>query len=1121
MSQPDPPVPVTLRLLGLAAWRVGAGAWQPLSRKDAALLARLALQGPQSRSAMAAWLWPGVPLPRAHANLRQRLFRQRRHAAALVEEEGAGLRLRGHVQCDVHGADDTDAASLATPLLAGLPDAEDEVQHWLDQARQQWAARRLDLLAGRAAQQQGRGELAAALASTEALLALDPLLEHGWRRLMRLHHARGDRAAAVAAFERCERVLRDELSLKPAPETVALLAEVEALAGTAPPPRWPLPPSLLRPPRLVARQADLTRLSAAWQAGQSFVVVGEPGLGKSRLLAEFAALRPAVLLVAARPGDESVPYGALLRLLRRMALAASDTQALWPAGASRNELARLLPELGPAPQAPGLQGLLRAALDELFDRAPGVGIEGVLFDDLQHADAASRHALLHAAAATAALRWGFASRAVQAPPAWPDRAQVLTLRPLGARDVAHLLATLDLPGLDRQTLAPRLASHCGGNPLFVLETLKHLLLEPAAAAQARLPLPASVHSIMAERLARLSAPALALARLAAVAGADFHPEIAADVLATPIMGLADAWQELLAAQVLHDNGFAHESLLDAVLQGLPQALQRPLHERVAHSLRQRGAPAAALARHFAAAGLWAAAADSAVQAAADARRLGRNAEQLAHLHEAAAAHDAAGQAAAAFAARVAALAPRLAAQGLQATLDEAAALQPQAGSPAQRVALHLARAEAAVGDYRAEVVLPAAAAALAEAVPGSHEELRARLLQAAGQALHGHGAEAVQALEGLRPRIHSAADPLQAATLWSHCALVEHAAGRMAACVQALQQQLRLAQAAGDAAVEVQARSSLSALHTTAGDAAKGIAQAQEAGALHRRMGEPHAALLADANLAIGLIGCDRLGPALQVLQAAAPALRSAGDLERIAQELQAEVWLRVGRPGPALRLLGPPPPAHTPLVRQLNWRLLQATAVQLQGDGRHATLLWHELRARLPPGQSAGVRLRAAVLSSVVLPAQEARAELSKWVAVAEQAGMPAGAGQARLRRAAFAWRSGDLPEALADVRWLLAQRARLQHLYLPTAELLALACAVLDEAAQTAPARAEAAALRAEARAWFVTQVQPELPRGCEASWCAHPAHRGLFGGAACDAGVPDGPRFSAATPPGADVG
>jgi DNA-binding SARP family transcriptional activator len=218
LSQPDPPVPVTLRLLGLAAWRVGAGAWQPLSRKDAALLARLALQGPQSRSAMAAWLWPGVPLPRAHANLRQRLFRQRRHAAALVEEEGAGLRLRGHVQCDVHGADGTDAASLATPLLAGLPDAEDEVQHWLDQARQQWAARRLDLLAGRAAQQQGRGELAAALASTEALLALDPLLEHGWRRLMRLHHARGDRAAAVAAFERCERVLRDELSLKPAPE---------------------------------------------------------------------------------------------------------------------------------------------------------------------------------------------------------------------------------------------------------------------------------------------------------------------------------------------------------------------------------------------------------------------------------------------------------------------------------------------------------------------------------------------------------------------------------------------------------------------------------------------------------------------------------------------------------------------------------------------------------------------------------------------------------------------------------------------------------------------------------------------------------------------------------------
>jgi DNA-binding SARP family transcriptional activator len=304
LRPPDPPDAPSLRLLGQPAWRLGGGAWQLLTRKDAAMLARLALDGPQSRTALAAWLWPGVPLPRAHANLRQRLYRQRRQAASLVEEVGDGLRLMSALRCDIHPSGDEPASVLAGPLLAGLPDADDEVQGWLDQARLQWSARRLDLLAGLAARQQERGELAAALATTEGLLALDPLLEHGWRRLMRLHHQRGDRAAAVSTFERCERVLRDELGLRPSHETQALLAEVEALESAASPTaRQLLPPSLLRPPRLVARQAELLHMAAAWQGGQGFVVLGEAGMGKSRLLQALAGVRPGVLHSSGRPGD--------------------------------------------------------------------------------------------------------------------------------------------------------------------------------------------------------------------------------------------------------------------------------------------------------------------------------------------------------------------------------------------------------------------------------------------------------------------------------------------------------------------------------------------------------------------------------------------------------------------------------------------------------------------------------------------------------------------------------------------------------------------------------------------------------------------------------------------------
>ena len=73
--QPQPqPQP---QLLGVAAWRVGESPWRVLAHKNTAWLARLALHGEQPRSAMAAWLWPEGELPRAHANLRQRLFRLR------------------------------------------------------------------------------------------------------------------------------------------------------------------------------------------------------------------------------------------------------------------------------------------------------------------------------------------------------------------------------------------------------------------------------------------------------------------------------------------------------------------------------------------------------------------------------------------------------------------------------------------------------------------------------------------------------------------------------------------------------------------------------------------------------------------------------------------------------------------------------------------------------------------------------------------------------------------------------------------------------------------------------------------------------------------------------------
>ena len=60
-----------------------------------------------------------------------------------------------------------------------------------------------------------------ALTHAHELLALEPTSEEAHRRVMRLHYLAGDRAAALLAFDHCERVLKDEVGASPSAETLA------------------------------------------------------------------------------------------------------------------------------------------------------------------------------------------------------------------------------------------------------------------------------------------------------------------------------------------------------------------------------------------------------------------------------------------------------------------------------------------------------------------------------------------------------------------------------------------------------------------------------------------------------------------------------------------------------------------------------------------------------------------------------------------------------------------------------------------------------------------------------------------------------------------------------------
>jgi tetratricopeptide (TPR) repeat protein len=233
-------------------------------------------------------------------------------------------------------------------------------------------------------------------------------------------------------------------------------------------------------------------------------------------------------------------------------------------------------------------------------------------DDLHFADDASLGMLLTAMAATEpqGTRWLFARRPAEGGAAATRLADALEetrgavslqLAPLSTSAMAELVDSLGLEGLDGQALAAELVRHTGGNPLFALETLKARWLQGPSARG--MPRPASVGALIERRLRQLSPEALALARVAAVAGVDFDIDVAERLLGCSALALADRWAELEAAQVLRDDAFAHDLVFEATLRTLPRPVAARLHGDLAALLEARGSEPARVAEHWRASGL--------------------------------------------------------------------------------------------------------------------------------------------------------------------------------------------------------------------------------------------------------------------------------------------------------------------------------------------------------------------------------------------------------------------------------------------------------------------------------------------------------------------------------------
>jgi predicted ATPase/DNA-binding SARP family transcriptional activator len=323
-----------VRVLGGAELAVsGRPLVELASAKAAALVVYLAVTGTgHSRSALAGLLWSDLPEPTARANLRLVLTKLRRVLPEHLEVTRQAVALASGqpvwvdaVEVARVAAGERDGGELlaAVRLCRGdflegfeVPGAP-LFDEWLVGRR---AAVRADMLAlmDRAVQlAHDREDTATGIEVARRMLELEPLQEEAHRALMWFLATGGQRSAALAQYETCRYVLREELGIEPSAATVALRDEIASTGGftelgdrppTAPGRRdqdEPRPaerevavavaaPDLPRPlTTLVGRERELTRLRELLDdpACRLVTLVGPGGIGKTRLALEVAASR--------------------------------------------------------------------------------------------------------------------------------------------------------------------------------------------------------------------------------------------------------------------------------------------------------------------------------------------------------------------------------------------------------------------------------------------------------------------------------------------------------------------------------------------------------------------------------------------------------------------------------------------------------------------------------------------------------------------------------------------------------------------------------------------------------------------------------------------------------------
>jgi DNA-binding SARP family transcriptional activator len=610
-------------------------------RKAAALLQRLALSGRLLKDEAIDYLWPDSD-PASGANnlyrtlhaLRQTLDRALGPGAAeatFAFEDGT-LTLNNSVWVDAVEFEQQARSAISSPA-ASISDLESALRLYPgdllpDELYADWAAAPREAL--RKLQREGQLALARrcreardfhrAIATLTPLLARDRADEATHRELMRCYALAGRRHDALRQYQACVEALAAELDVPPEPETATLYAQI--LSGEPAPqmvapeisPAAPGEASGEAAAVFVGRERELESLRlwlrGAWRGqGQSIIIAGDSGVGKTRLASEAlraaAAAGMTTLFGAAYEQEGQLAYQPFVEAFDAYL---SQSPRL-PEGVEPLNPILHFKRLGVSdPQQEGWAQFKAVAnfLSALGQAAPVV----MVLDDLHAADEASlrlfHYLARHARTAPLVLlATGRTDVALATTPymnllnaLYRERlSETLALAPLPVAMVTRMLAE-ELGGEPSPALVAVIHELTEGNPFYVQEMARALLKEGRMESHAgqwrlaegvrHLTLPSGLSGLLHERVARLGPEVEVTLSAAAVIGREWSFDVLRAIADLPEGKALAALDAALAARLLDETEygyrFRHPLLRRQLYDSLHHVRRTRLHGQTAEAV---------------------------------------------------------------------------------------------------------------------------------------------------------------------------------------------------------------------------------------------------------------------------------------------------------------------------------------------------------------------------------------------------------------------------------------------------------------------------------------------------------------------------------------------------------